>query len=134
MDHSPPADSLSNSFWKVCLQSRITIDLERNLHSNNWWPECSTYQTLLILCYYLLLFQQLHEPLAIFQSVFQAMVLGFTPLFGHNNLPELDLRLAVHVLTWIYERHAEEVAFCLETLNVVEVLLTATPGTPCKQK
>ena len=65
---------------------------------------------------------QLHEPLAIFQSVFQAMVLGFTPLFGHNNLPELDLRLAVHVLTWIYERHADEVSFCIETLNVVEVL------------
>ncbi|XP_024368115.1 uncharacterized protein [Physcomitrium patens] len=65
-------------------------------------------------------FWKLHQPLAIFQSVFQAMVLGFTPLFGHNNLPELDLRLAVHVLTWIYERHADEVAFCLETLNVVE--------------
>ncbi len=64
---------------------------------------------------------QLHEPLSIFQSVFQAMVLGFTPLFGHNNLPEIDLRLASHVLAWIYERHAEEVAFCLETLNVVEV-------------
>jgi hypothetical protein len=65
--------------------------------------------------------EQLHEPLAIFQAVFQAMVLGFTPLFGHNNLPELDLRLAVHVLAWIYERHADEVAFCVETLNVVEV-------------
>ncbi|KAH9554372.1 hypothetical protein CY35_08G060500 [Sphagnum magellanicum] len=65
-------------------------------------------------------FWKLHEPLSIFQSVFQAMVLGFTPLFGHNNLPEIDLRLASHVLAWIYERHAEEVAFCLETLNVVE--------------
>lgn len=65
-------------------------------------------------------FWKLHEPLAIFQSVFQAMVLGFTPLFGHNNLPELDLRLAVHVLIWIYERHADEVAFSVQTLNVVE--------------
>jgi DnaJ family protein C protein 13 len=63
---------------------------------------------------------QLREPLSIFQSVFQAMLLGFTPLFGHNNLPEIDLRLASHVLTWIYERHADEVTFCMETLNVIE--------------
>jgi hypothetical protein len=49
------------------------------------------------------------------------MVLGFTPLFGHNNLPEIDLRLASHVLTCIYERHADEVTFCMETLNVIEV-------------
>ncbi|CAM6026456.1 unnamed protein product [Sphagnum balticum] len=65
-------------------------------------------------------FWKLREPLSIFQSVFQAMVLGFTPLFGHNNLPEIDLRLASHVLTWIYERHADEVTFCMETLNVIE--------------
>jgi len=66
--------------------------------------------------------KQLGDPLPLFQSVFQAMLLGFTPLFGSNNLPEIDLRLAVHVLTWIYERHSEEVSFCMETLKVIEVL------------
>lgn len=58
----------------------------------------------------------------LFQSVFQAMLLGFTPLFGNNNLPEIDLRLAVHVLTWIYDRHTEDVAPCMETLKVIEVI------------
>lgn len=66
--------------------------------------------------------EQLRDPLSIFQSVFQAMVLGFTPLFGHNNLPEIDLRLAAHALSWIYNRHADEVTYCLETLNVIEVV------------
>ena len=65
---------------------------------------------------------QLGDPLPIFQSVFQAMLLGFTPFFGHNNLPDIDLRLAVHTLTWIYERYADEVTFCMETLKVIEVL------------
>lgn len=66
---------------------------------------------------------QLGDPLPLFQSVYQAMLLGFTPLFGSNNLPEIDLRLAVHVLTWIYERHTDEVAFCMETLKVIEVYI-----------
>jgi DnaJ family protein C protein 13 len=65
--------------------------------------------------------EQLKNPVSLFQSVFQAMVLGFTPLFGHNNLPEVDLRLTAHALTWLYERYAEQVAFCVETLNVIEV-------------
>ncbi|BBN14040.1 DnaJ homolog subfamily C member 13 [Marchantia polymorpha subsp. ruderalis] len=65
-------------------------------------------------------FWKLRDPLSLFQSVFQAMVLGFTPLYGHNHLPEVDLRLTAHVLTWLYERHAEQVNFCVETLNVIE--------------
>jgi DnaJ family protein C protein 13 len=50
------------------------------------------------------------------------MLLGFTPLFGSNNLPEIDLRLAVHVLTWIYERHTDDVLSCMDALNVIEVI------------
>ncbi|CAM6112927.1 unnamed protein product [Calypogeia fissa] len=65
-------------------------------------------------------FWKLKNPLSLFQSVFQAMVLGFTPLFGHSSLPEVDLRLAAHALTWLYERYAEQVSFCVETLNVIE--------------
>ena len=64
---------------------------------------------------------QLRDPLSTFQAVLQAMVLGFTPLFGQMNLPEVDLRLAAHVLSWIYERHAEDLQHCLEKLNVIEV-------------
>lgn len=64
---------------------------------------------------------QLGDPLPIFQSVFQAMLLGFTPFFGHNNLPDIDLRLAVHALTWIYECYADKVTFGMETLKVIEV-------------
>jgi len=71
--------------------------------------------------------KQLGDPMPLFQSVFQAMLLGFTPLFGCNNLPEIDLRLAVHVLTWIYERYTEEVTFCMETLKVIEVFCDLTP-------
>ena len=66
---------------------------------------------------------QLRDPLSTFQAVLQAMVLGFTPLFGQMNLPEVDLRLAAHVLSWIYERHAEDLQHCLEKLNVIEVRL-----------
>jgi DnaJ family protein C protein 13 len=65
--------------------------------------------------------EQLNDPLPLFQSVYQAMLLGFTPLFGNNNLPEIDLRLAVHVLTWIYEHHTDDVISCMETLKVIEV-------------
>lgn len=68
-------------------------------------------------------FWKLSDPQPLFQSVYQAMLLGFTPLFGNNNLPELDLRLAVHVLTWIYERHTEEVTLCMETLKVIETVV-----------
>ncbi|KAG0579697.1 hypothetical protein KC19_4G117600 [Ceratodon purpureus] len=68
-------------------------------------------------------FWKLNEPLPLFQSVYQAMLLGFTPLFGNNNLPEIDLRLAVHVLTWIYERHTDDVTFCMETLKVIETVV-----------
>ena len=65
---------------------------------------------------------QLRDPLSTFQAVLQAMVLGFTPLFGQISLPEVDLRLASHVLTWIYERHAEDIQGFLEKMNVIEVL------------
>lgn len=68
-------------------------------------------------------FWKLRDPLSTFQAVLQAMVLGFTPLFGQNNLPEVDLRLAAHVLSWIYERHAEDIQSCLERLNVIEIIV-----------
>lgn len=69
------------------------------------------------------IFWKLGDPLPLFQSVYQAMLLGFTPLFGNNNLPEIDLRLAVHVLTWIYERHTDDVSSCMETLKVIETVV-----------
>ncbi|EFJ24515.1 hypothetical protein SELMODRAFT_414652 [Selaginella moellendorffii] len=65
-------------------------------------------------------FWKVQSPLALFQAVFQSLILGFTPFFGHNNTPEVDLRLAVHVLTKLYERYALEVTFCLQTSNVIE--------------
>lgn len=68
-------------------------------------------------------FWKLRDPLSTFEAVLQAMVLGFTPLFGQNNLPEVDLRLAAHVLTWIYERHAEDIQHCLGRLNVIEIIV-----------
>ncbi|KAH7284662.1 hypothetical protein KP509_34G065300 [Ceratopteris richardii] len=68
-------------------------------------------------------FWKLRDPLSTFEAVLQAMILGFTPLFGQNNLPEVDLRLAAHVLSWIYERHAEDIQHCLGKLNVIEVIL-----------
>ncbi|KAG0590844.1 hypothetical protein KC19_1G130600 [Ceratodon purpureus] len=68
-------------------------------------------------------FWKLGDPVPLFQSVFQAMLLGFTPLFGNNNLPEIDLRLAVHVLTWIYDRNTEDIASCMETLKVIETVV-----------
>eukprot|EP01018_Ginkgo_biloba_P000780 Gb_17024 [translate_table: standard] len=66
---------------------------------------------------------QIKDPLSLFQSVFQAMVLGFTPFFGHNNLPEVDLRLAAHALAMIYERHSEDLVSCLAPLNVIEIVV-----------
>ncbi|KAH9310179.1 hypothetical protein KI387_038090, partial [Taxus chinensis] len=66
---------------------------------------------------------QIEDPISLFQSVFQAMVLGFTPFFGNNNLPEIDLRLAAHVLTWIYERHYEILVSSLTSLNVIEIVV-----------
>ncbi|KAI5070204.1 hypothetical protein GOP47_0014547 [Adiantum capillus-veneris] len=68
-------------------------------------------------------FWKLRDPLSTFEAVLQAMVLGFTPLFGQNNLPEVDLRLAAHVLSWIYERHAEDIQHCLGRLNVIEIIV-----------
>lgn len=66
---------------------------------------------------------QIKDHVSLFQSVFQAMVLGFTPFFGNNNLPEVDLRLAAHVLTWIYEQHSENLFSSLESLNVIEIVV-----------
>eukprot|EP00250_Pteridium_aquilinum_P018104 c23944_g1_i1 orf=785-7753(-) len=68
-------------------------------------------------------FWKLRDPLSTFEAVLQAMVLGFTPLFGQNNLPEVDLRLAAHVLSWIYERHAEDIQHYLGRLNVIEIIV-----------
>lgn len=66
---------------------------------------------------------QIKDHVSLFQSVFQSMVLGFTPFFGHNNLPEVDLRLAAHALTWIYERHSESLVLSLMSLNVIEIVV-----------
>lgn len=68
-------------------------------------------------------FWKLKDPVSLFQSVLQALILGCTPLFGHNNLPEVDLRLVAHVLSWIYERHAEDIQVLLEKLNVIEIIV-----------
>ncbi|KAH7421759.1 hypothetical protein KP509_13G074000 [Ceratopteris richardii] len=68
-------------------------------------------------------FWKLRDPLSTFEAVLQAMMLGFTPLFGQNNLPEVDLRLSAHVLSWIYERHADDIQQCLGRLNVIEIIL-----------
>lgn len=66
---------------------------------------------------------QIKDHVSLFQSVFQSIVLGFTPFFGHNNLPEVDLRLAAHALTWIYERHSESLVLSLMSLNVIEIVV-----------
>ncbi|XP_057836865.1 uncharacterized protein LOC131047061 isoform X1 [Cryptomeria japonica] len=66
---------------------------------------------------------QIEDSVSLFQAVFQAMVLGFTPFFGNNNLPEIDLRLAAHVLTWIYERHSEKLFSSITSLNVIEIVV-----------
>lgn len=47
--------------------------------------------------------------------------MGFTPLFDQMGLPEVDLKLGAHVLTWIYERHAEDIQGFIEKMNVIEV-------------
>ena len=51
----------------------------------------------------------------------QALIVCFTPLYGTCDLPEIEPRLAVDALTWIYERHHEELTFTVENLKGVEV-------------
>ena len=49
----------------------------------------------------------------------QALIVCFTPLYGTCDLPEIEPRLAVDALTWIYERHHEELTFTVENLKGV---------------
>eukprot|EP00850_Spirogloea_muscicola_P002088 SM000008S22177 [mRNA] locus=s8:226750:241282:- [translate_table: standard] len=67
---------------------------------------------------------KLQEPALLFQSVFQALLLAFTPLYGTCGLPEVDPRLAVHLLSWIYERYPEELSTTMETLKTVESMVS----------
>eukprot|EP00850_Spirogloea_muscicola_P007083 SM000035S13063 [mRNA] locus=s35:223450:237908:+ [translate_table: standard] len=67
---------------------------------------------------------KLQEPALLFQSIFQALLLAFTPLYGTCGLPEVDPRLAVHSLSWIYERYSEELSTTMETLRAVESMVS----------
>eukprot|EP00271_Cylindrocystis_brebissonii_P009775 TRINITY_DN2501_c0_g1_i2.p1 TRINITY_DN2501_c0_g1~~TRINITY_DN2501_c0_g1_i2.p1 ORF type:complete len:1658 (+),score=386.93 TRINITY_DN2501_c0_g1_i2:98-5071(+) len=66
---------------------------------------------------------QLQNPVQLFQAILHALIVCFTPLYGTSNLPEVEPRLAMDAMTWILERHYEELAPTLETLRVVETVV-----------
>ncbi|CAI5509571.1 unnamed protein product, partial [Closterium sp. Naga37s-1] len=63
---------------------------------------------------------KLDDPAALFTATLQALLLCFTPLYGTCELPEIEPRLAVDALTWMYERHEGEIRGVVENLLVVE--------------
>ncbi|CAI5478316.1 unnamed protein product, partial [Closterium sp. Yama58-4] len=66
---------------------------------------------------------KLDDPAALFTATLQALLLCFTPLYGTCELPEIEPRLAVDALTWMYERHEGEIRSVVENLHVVELFV-----------
>ncbi|GJP72246.1 hypothetical protein CLOP_g2993, partial [Closterium sp. NIES-67] len=66
---------------------------------------------------------KLDDPAALFTATLQALLLCFTPLYGTCDLPEIEPRLAVDALTWMYERHEGEIRGVVENLHVVELFV-----------
>ncbi|CAI7768996.1 unnamed protein product, partial [Closterium sp. NIES-54] len=66
---------------------------------------------------------KLDDPAALFTATLQALLLCFTPLYGTCELPEIEPRLAVDALTWMYERHEGEIRGVVENLHVVELFV-----------
>ncbi|CAI5968403.1 unnamed protein product [Closterium sp. NIES-64] len=66
---------------------------------------------------------KLDDPAALFTATLQALLLCFTPLYGTCELPEIEPRLAVDALTWMYERHEGELRGVVENLHVVELFV-----------
>jgi hypothetical protein len=68
---------------------------------------------------------QLRDSVTFFSSLFQTIILGFTPLAplqgGARNAAEIDLRLGVHSLAWVFKRHSKELGHAVQGLNVIEV-------------
>eukprot|EP00897_Mesotaenium_endlicherianum_P010025 jgi/Mesen1/9050/ME000057S08477 len=65
----------------------------------------------------------LEDPGRLFMAVFHALQLCFTPLYGTSNLPEIEPRLAMDSLTWIYERYAVDLAPVMDNLSVVQTVV-----------
>lgn len=68
---------------------------------------------------------QLRDAVTFFSSLFQTIILGFTPLAPlqgpTRSVTEIDLRLGVHALAWVFKRHHKELGHAVQGLNVIEV-------------
>lgn len=78
----------------------------------------------------LALLYQLQDPAGLFQAVTTSLLVCFTPLYGTCEIPEIEPRLAVDVLTWLFERHGPQIAPLIDSLRVIEVPSTTLDPLP----
>ncbi|GBG63346.1 hypothetical protein CBR_g37703 [Chara braunii] len=62
------------------------------------------------------------DPRRLFQSLFHSLMLGFTVL-QERGVAEVDLRLAVHALSWVYERYSHQLQELVLDLLMIEIVV-----------